>query len=676
LESVLLFVWCGALLAIPGIPAALAAFRPGTVSIVTRLAAAFGLGYAAAGGCAFVLSSAHLFRLNIFLPVWLVVSAALWVLAVRRSSLAEHGQAVLAEIRQQPLPLLLGAAVVLVVLAIHFPYLHYIGGPHYVYYLNGVEIANSHGVPAQTLEYGQSWPPTTDKIFLDAFTGVLVLFSHNPLIGPGVLLLLSILGAGLGLWASAWELGLRYTAGLLPLLLLANNILFNVKFSEGFTEYRAEDFGRAVAFCALALGIVAIRERGWRTAVVAGVVLAAASATHLIPVVIVVLALTCIGVGRLLYDPGWHTRFATLRSGLVVGSTGAVLGVLIRVFAGGSLGLGGASDQSAYNAIRTRFDPTAYLFLGRFLPRDRSSGFTHPYESARGLVEGLIYKGLGEHLPPWQVPLVFAAALAASVALFFLARTDLRIVGLVGLGIFAGIVVISLLFDYRYHIYIDATFGERRLGNYTSMGFILVGLAVLEGLIQLAGRVSQPALLAAATVPVVFLTGWLAPSSALSHRYTHLSRDRLDFVNWVRTGTSCGARFLVNQRSEGTMTSLTGREDLAEGMGPFLRPEKLPYVVSLMLDARNFYHHPQQNEAILRDYDVTYVVVARAYQFLGYTGPESGADLTAIEATPFLHQVYANPMVTVYRVAGAQAPPASPLIKGRYLHCLTKPDHF
>ena len=339
-------------------------------------------------------------------------------------------------------------------------------------------------------------------------------------------------------------------------------------------------------------------------------------------------------------------------------------------------GLGGASDQSAYNTIRTPFDPTAYLFLGRFLPRDRSSGFSHPYESARGLVEGLIYKGLGEHLPPWQVVLVLGAALAVSVVLFVVAPADLRIVSLVGLGILTGIVVISLLFDYRYHIYIDATFGERRLGNYTSMGFILVGLAVLEGLIQFAGRVSQPALVAAAVVPAVFLTGWLAPSSALSHRFTDMSRDRLAFVNWVRTHTSCGALFLVNQRSEGTMTALTGRTDMAEGMGPFLRPEKMSYVVTLMLDARNFYVHPQENEATLRDYDITYVVVARTYQFLGYTGPESGANLQAIEATSFLRQVYANPMVTVYRVAGSQAPPASPLIKGRYLHCLTKPDHF
>jgi len=124
------------------------------------------------------------------------------------------------------------------------------------------------------------------------------------------------------------------------------------------------------------------------------------------------------------------------------------------------------------------------------------------------------------------------------------------------------------------------------------------------------------------------------------------------------------------------MTSLTGRNNLAEGMGPFLRPEKMPYVVTLMLDARNFYHRPQANEAVLRKYDITYVVVARAAQFLGYPGPELGADVAALRTTPFLHQVYANPLVTVYRVAGARTPPVSPLLKGRYLHCLTQPARF
>lgn len=676
MHSILLLALIACFLAIPGIAAALAAFQPGRVSIVTRLAAAFGLGYAVTGGCAFILSSAHAFRLASFLPFWLVVSAALWVLALRRSSLREHARAIGAEIRENRFPLLLGALVVAAVVAIHLGFLSYLGGPHYVYYLNGVEIANSHGVPASTLEYGQSWPPATDKIFLDAFTAILVLFSQNPLIGPGVLLLLSVLGAALGLWASALELGIRRVGGLLPLLLLANGLIFDTNFSNAFTEYRAEDFGRAVAFCALALGVVAIREGGWLNAIVAGAVLAAASGSHLIPALVVVLALTCVGLARLLYDGSLRARLATLRSGLAVGGSAAVIGLAIRVFAGGAFGLGGASNQAAYAAIHTRFDPTAYLYLGDFPPRDPPASGLHPYLAAQDVISSFTTGGFGTYLPLWQALLLLAAALAAAVVLFLRVRTDLRIVGLVGLGIFAGIVAVSLLFDYRYHIYIDATFGLRRLGNYSSLGLILAGLALLEGLILLLERTSQPVVIAAATAPVIFLTAWLLPSGGLSHHLSHVSRERLALVNWVRTHTPCGSRFLVNQRSEGTFTALTGREAITEGMGPFLRPDKLPYVISLMLAARNFYHHPQHNQAVLRQYGISYVVVARVGEMLGYSGPEGTAHYRALSQAPFLHAVYQTRAVTVYRVQGSQIGAPSPLLSGPYLHCLTGPAHF
>ncbi len=50
--------------------------------------------------------------------------------------------------------------------------LYVLNGPRYVYYLNGMEIANTGGIPSATLEYGQSWLPATDMVCLNAFTGV------------------------------------------------------------------------------------------------------------------------------------------------------------------------------------------------------------------------------------------------------------------------------------------------------------------------------------------------------------------------------------------------------------------------------------------------------------------------------------------------------------------------
>jgi hypothetical protein len=39
----------------------------------------------------------------------------------------------------------------------------------------------------------------------------------------------------------------------------------------------------------------------------------------------------------------------------------------------------------------------------------------------------------------------------------------------------------------------------------------------------------------------------------------------------------------------------------------------LPYVVTPVHDARNFYHQPVTNDAILRNCDITYVVGTRAH---------------------------------------------------------------
>jgi hypothetical protein len=658
-------------IAIPGIGAALAAFLPGEVAIVTRMAAAFGLGYAAAGGCAFLLAAVHAFRLSFFFPLWLVVSAVLWVVALRRARIRDQMTALAADVTKNLFPLLLGAVVVGAVLIVHLSYLFTLGGSRYVYYLNGLEIANSHGVPSATLEYGQSWAPATDKIFLDAFTGVVALITNNVAAGPGVLLWVSTFGAAIGLWATAWELGIRRVGGLLPLLLLGNHVILNATLvTSDFTDYRSEDFGRAVAACALALGIFAIRERRTRPAIVAGLVLAAASGTHLIPVVVVAIGLVSVGVAECLRAHGTRNRLAPFQYGILLAAVGGIGGIIIRLFAGGTFGLGGASSPATYSSIHTSFDPTAYLYYGGFIPRAKAGGgwYLRPSRILYRMMTGGQF-----HWPAWALWAIIAAAVVATVLLFLLARDELQDAGVVGLGIFLGVITIALAFDFHFHVYIDATFGPRRLKEATSLGLIIVALGVIEGLIALLARHRARLAVGVSAVVVIALAAWLLPNNSLRQDFRH-SHQRTVLINWMRTQTPCGARFLVNQRTEGAITSLTGRYALLEGMGPFLRVDKLPYVVSLMLSARRFFKDPQANEAFLRQHDITYVVVSRVQ--LGYYGPTGKTNIQAMNAAPFLRPVFVTPSGIVYRVVGAHAPPVSPLLKGPVLHCIRTPIHF
>ena len=47
-----------------------------------------------------------------------------------------------------------------------------------------------------------------------------------------------------------------------------------------------------------------------------------------------------------------------------------------------------------------------------------------------------------------------------------------------------------------------------------------------------------------------------------------------------------------------------------------------------------------------------------------------------IRAAPFLHKVLSRHGVTVYQVKGVSPPPASPLLKGQYVHCMTTHVRF
>ena len=670
MSSVVLLAFLACLLVTPGIPAAVLAIPNGQTSVITRSAVTFGLGYAASAGCAFALAVAHVFRLETFIALWLAVSAALWVLACWRRSLREQVTAIVADLSENRLLLLIGAVILAALLIIHIRYLYVLDGPRYIYYLDGAQIANSHGVPAATLEYGQSWPPATDKILLDAFTGVVVLLNPGTVVGPPVLLLVATAGASVGLWAAGWELGLRRAAVLLPVLYLGNTLVGDPAIGIAFTDYRAEDFGRAVAFCGLAAGIAAIRERGWRLAVAAGIILAAASGTHLIPVVVVVLALCLAGLAQVGRDAATRRPSLALARLSREGAVAGVIGVVIRVVAGGSFGLDGAENPASYHAAHTAFDLTAYLYGGMMIPP--YSGQAQWY-GAPGRVAEFMLTGSIE-LPGWRVWLWVVLALLAAAVLLFVRQ--LRQLAVVGLGIVAGTVGLAILFSVSYETYIEQTFGIRRLATYVALGVSLLLVGLAEGLFGVVDRVLPRLATVLPALAVLGVAGWLLPTASVSAQSAFDGHQRLELINWVRTATPCGARFLVNQRTEGTFAELTGRLAVLEGMGPFLRTRRLPYVVQLVLSAKRFFRAPKRHEMFLVRHRISYVVVASDFQELGYQAPIGSPNLRQLNRAPFLRRVFSTQSIVVYQVLGAVVPAPSPLLRGPYLHCLTSPVRF
>jgi hypothetical protein len=347
-------------------------------------------------------------------------------------------------------------------------------------------------------------------------------------------------------------------------------------------------------------------------------------------------------------------------------------GAIVRLLAPGDFGLEGAASPGAYGRV-SRYDLGLYMKTLELSPIGRPGG-GHWY------------------LPPDRVASRFAAvatgapakhahwlvlALLGGVALWLVVRRPdrLRPLALSSVIFVLALAGIALAFDWHYRVYIPATFGYRRLMDYAPVSSALVALAGLEAGVLVIARSRRRAAVVAVALVAIALAVVTLPGAAISPEQRAVSERRLALVNWVRTRLPCDARLLVNARPESPFQALTGRAALTEGMGPFLRVEKLAHIATLFRQAVRFYRHPAKEQSFITRERVTDVIVQRARKL--HIGPESfWGNRRAFEQTRFLRLVYRSGGANVYEVLGRPTRRASPLLRGPYLHCERTPARF
>jgi hypothetical protein len=669
MSSAFFIVLVLALILVPGAVVS-PALLPRPLPAPLRASTVFGLGYVTTAAVALVLSRLQLLRTPEFVAAWAAVSAISLVVALSRRR--RPGGPAPHPVAFEPLTLLVGAGVMVAILAVHASYLHVVDTRHYVYFLDGLEIANSHGVPPATIQYDQTWPLASDKILLDCFTAAAVLFHPSTLAGPQALAWVALLGASVALWSAAEELGLRRVGFLAPLLLLADFRGLHFDLGRDFTEYRGEDFGRAIGLCALAVGARGVVSLDRQLLVVAGLLLAGASGTHLIAAVAVAMLLAAFIVATVALRPPSGRRVAVLGYGAGGGGVALVGAIVVRLLAPGEFGLEGASRPGAYGQV-SRYDLGLYMKSLQLAPVGRPQG-GHWYLPAGRVLSRFAAAAGGSPIgrPHWVV-----LGLLGIVALWLGARHR-RTLGALALSailfVFA-LTGVALAFDWHYRVYIAATFGYRRLIDYAPVPSAWIALAGLEAgalLITRLGRRAAAPFVAGVAVALAVLT---LVGANLSDELRAVNDRRLALMNWVRTRLPCDARILVNARPESPFQALTGRVVITEGMGPFLRVEKLPHVATLFMRAARFYQEPETEHDFVSREGVTHVIVQRASMI--HLGPQPlRAKLRALDEAPFLRPVSRAESATVYQVVGAPRRPASPLLRGPYLHCERKPAQF
>jgi hypothetical protein len=638
-----------AIVVVPGAGASAAAFPRRGLGPATRLASVCAFGYALVALAALALALAGELSRGPFLAAYAVVCLAVWGLAVRRTGWPPRRPA-------RP-RLAWGDAVGLTALAgfavFHWslsPYLQFGVSTPFRYWADGLEIAQAHDVPTRTLQWGAVYPTTVSKIGLNAFDAVQSLvLGTSSLQAMAALTWFGAVALFVAMWAAAEQLGLRRAAPLVPLVLLAAPASWPLEnaISQDAVLFRAENFGRMLALTALALALHCLRERAGRVEhAAAGAVLGVAAVVHLIPVLVAGAMLTLYAAaGRLA-----GLRLRALATGYAA-TAGAALAayVVVLVATRGNLGLQGAQSTANYADYPGGVDPTAFFRTGHRVPLGSSQ------LGARRLVEDFVERAF--HAGDGALAAAFAAfgllALAAVAAAAVLERRLAPVV-VCAIGLTIALVAASIGFAHHYSVMIQSTFGERRLLDYAGLCAALLAAVVAEALLSRVDRLHAAA--GAAVVAVVGTAVFAASVSAppTLTRWQDAAAGAAatqDVYAMVSRQVPCDARLLPNFKSEGVFEAVTGRRSVMEGMSPYLRPDMLDRVLSLVGSARLFFHHPHANHAVLVGEHVDYVLTIPPTLTIGQEGlPYEGPPLSRV---PGLRLVASAAGAQLYAVVGA-----------------------
>ena len=647
------------LILVPGLGLGFAALPPGSIGIAPLLGLSFAFGFGAVSLPAVLLATLGALRGGPFVVLVILIGLAGWIVAVRRFGVRSHAKAIVQEVRENPWPVITGLVVIAGIVVIRLavdPVASIPGVASFRYWADATELADTGAFPAQTLQFGEFYPPATSKSLLDAFTaGMIIVVGRDPIPTLGAMLFVSSVGTAAALWGVAWELGLRFTAALLPLLTVTNRVFLNPELTTDLEVYRAESFGRLIAAGAILAGVRALRDGRRADLVVAGIVTGIGIGTHLIAMLVAAIAVGWYLIGRLLLRDS--IKALAVRGAAVVG-VALLLASAVILFPQGDLAFEGAGGEG-YEELEGDFDQTFFLHTGK--RRELSPEY---FERKAELAPHLfLTTALGVTLDRDEVNgstrlvLVLVGGLVLAVAMFLFLPRHLKTIGVVGWGLVITMIAITLFFAYRNDVFILADWGRRRIFRYSSIPLLLMGLALVEAGVLLVARKAANIAGALAMVIVLGVAAlvWPGASEPKEGRGPEAAGTAIEMLNWIRSETECDSMILTNQRTVGVFKAMTGRVALLEGMSPYLRPEMLDRSIDLMLEARRFFNDPLGRGHLLQEKGIDYVVVLDNMR-LGHNYG-SGRPSPAFAEAGFLDLEFQNEGARIYRVTTPGDPP-------------------
>jgi hypothetical protein len=645
----------------------LAIYRPDDCSLPTVIASALAFGYALfAIFCAGLMLVGFLTTSAVVVTI-ILVSVALWIIGVRRTSPRVWGRWAASAWKESPWELGAGAAAIILVIVslAHMDSLLNFGFANpWRYWADAQEVAAAKGLPASSLQWGIATVPTVSKLTFNAANAGFSLIVHPPLKTIGALMFLGLIGVLLSAFCFGWELGLHRTAPLLVLFAGASSdsglFAHGLVFQPG-RLFVAETFSRMVAFTALALGIGTVRTKlSLGLLLAAGGALGIAATVHLIPALLAGMFLCSYALLAAFLH---RSKSALLRMGVIV-LTACALIFFVGLWARNRLGFQAAST-GAFHKIH-RFDPTLFFATGRInqprrlLPSVRKVTNHGWYARPSRIYDSFLANSVGVHSPPGYIKLLPIVLLCLALASIRFVPERLRAIGTASWLVWMLIVIVALVFSRIYSTYIPAEFPERRFFPAAGLPLMLMGLIALEWGFATLLRASPRAPVAAMLVVLLVAAVTLLPDYGPPSTRYRQDRQAVAAMTWIKHNTPCDARILASNRTGGVFQVLTGRTSITEGMAPFLRPPLLSHAVKVLTRARHFFAHPLVHHKILAAQGVNFVITAAPYILDKAPLLISKIDERALRRAPFLQTVHQSKDFNVYRVlsntSGTQLP--------------------
>jgi hypothetical protein len=639
-----------ALVLVPGIGASLAFAPPGAVLIETRIALVFGLGYALVAGTATLLALVHAFELWVFVLVVVLVTVAVWIVALRRASPREHLTAFRSQAREAPFVLAAGLALLLAV-ALTRPLWPAASSlsirSSWRYWADALEVAAAGHIPAQTQQWGTEFPTTVSKAVLNSFGGgVSLLLGPNPFPAMQAILVLTAVGLVAAVLALGRELGLGVFAPLVPAIAVLTPAALPVseEIANNLRNYTAESMGRMAAFSVLLAGIYAVRTDGRKSAVIAGLAFAAAGLTHLIPTLIAGLILLLYGLASVLVKRSLFKSF--LVTGAIMAAVFGVTYVAVIGTSGGDLGFQRATGASE-SSLPPDIDPTASFGRGKLVAKEpQDSGFLlSPGELVRRYGEETFDRALAT-----RYTVLALAALALASVVMVLAMRSLFPLAFIAWGLGATLLAVAALFSYRFDTLVPGDWGARRLYHYAG----LIPALVVPGLLEALTRplIRRRAVVAAGLAVFCGVLAVAAAIDRIPNRSLPYAKAGLAAIDRVAETVPCDARMLSNARTAGAWEATTGRRAVTEGHAVFLRPEVMDRILPVLIGANEFFSDPAANRSFLEEQRIEYLVVVEPHVWVGTTGPRTPhkGDADAIAALPGVEPIVRDRNVSIFKV--------------------------